>query len=472
MRSTSSPRAARVPRLGRVTATLALAILLSTTACKTTAGGSGASPTGVPSNATIAWRDAGGVDLVNGAVTLALPDGELAAGEKPTVMRDDAGKRLAFPKTDGEVRYVYVLGDALYLGAKVKGPVDFGKAPELDGAFGSLFENAGERRETLVAEVTKAKGEAGVTRLLVDGAHVDDKAWDAAYAKLPAARTDEIKTALATRLEKGKPAEGLRRAVALVPIRDAAKLGALEARTRELLEPIREPRATAAMLRVVTALDKAKGAAIGCVVLDKAPLANLDHRIAPEVLDAAGREALVEAALLAVAAGASSPGGPTPCLPKIEAALGDDPCVSALRCGEKGPVDPTQTSKQDEPLCTKAEVEKVVAAELERAPADVVSLAKGTRSALFAYATLAMLDKVPAAITNAHARRRFALTQPASPECDTSMTPGTPCHCDEAMLRDQTCRHPESKSVNVALCKWEIDDKAKKITNVVFSPPP
>jgi hypothetical protein len=39
-------------------------------------------------------------------------------------------------------------------------------------------------------------------------------------------------------------------------------------------------------------------------------------------------------------------------------------------------------------------------------------------------------------------------------------------------VRDQTCRNPESKVVSVGVCKFEIDDKQKKLGNVVATPPP
>ena len=52
------------------------------------------------------------------------------------------------------------------------------------------------------------------------------------------------------------------------------------------------------------------------------------------------------------------------------------------------------------------------------------------------------------------------------------MTPGTPCHCEEAVIRDQACRHPEGGQVSVGVCKFDIDDKGKKLGNVVSTPPP
>ena len=46
------------------------------------------------------------------------------------------------------------------------------------------------------------------------------------------------------------------------------------------------------------------------------------------------------------------------------------------------------------------------------------------------------------------------------------------CHCEEAIVRDQACRHPEGNTVSVGVCKFEIDDKQKKLFNVVATAPP
>ncbi|HSO31299.1 MAG TPA: hypothetical protein VLT33_02250, partial [Labilithrix sp.] len=131
-----------------------------------------------------------------------------------------------------------------------------------------------------------------------------------------------------------------------------------------------------------------------------------------------------------------------------------------------------ETSKQDEPLCTKEQIATAAAKELERAPADVLGLTSAARPQLFAFAVLAATDKVPAAFVAAHAHRRYPLTQPAEPPCESGGAPGTPCHCDEAVIRDQACRHPDSKTVSVGVCRFDIDEKAKKLVNVVVTAPP
>lgn len=431
-------------------------------------GTSSTSAAGVPSSAVVRWADGGGgAELVNDGVSVALPEGELANGAAPAIVRDEAGKRLSYPTASGKARVVYVVGGAPFVGPLANAPIDFRSAPELDGALGALFENATQegKRSKLVELVTKEKGEAGLVRMLADGAAASGKEWEEAFANLPPPRATEVKTALATRLEKGKPTAGLARAVAIVPLREPARAPALAARIRELAEAFREPRATAVMLRALAVLDKTEAAKVGCEIALRGPTDPANLKGPPEEIDRQGRDALLEAAILAVAnAGAACP--------KVEAALADDPCATWLRCGPEGPIGPSQTSTQTEPLCSKEQIEKAIAQELERPPAEVVAVAKGVRTELFAYAVLLHADKVPPKLVTAHARRRYDVAQPKTPECDYSVAIGAPCHCDEATLRDQTCRHPESAQVSVGLCKFDVDDKAKKITNVVMTPPP
>jgi hypothetical protein len=188
-------------------------------------------------------------------------------------------------------------------------------------------------------------------------------------------------------------------------------------------------------------------------------------------------ELLVEAALLSIARSVVA-GGSLGC-PEVAIAIAD-PCVPWVRCASGAPLTGHEPSNQDEPLCTKEELAPVVAKELARTPEDVLSGRSGTRSDLFAYATLvsatkmttkvadlshnvAVTDTLPHAFTLAHARRRYAIVQPREPACDSSLPLGTPCRCEEAVLRDHACR---GSSVHPGLCKADVDDAQKKITNV------
>jgi hypothetical protein len=204
----------------------------------------------------------------------------------------------------------------------------------------------------------------------------------------------------------------------------------------------------------VIANDEQKAAAIGCEVLAKKPATADDER-----------DSLVEAAALAIAAA----GATCPDAKGLESVLAEA-CKPWFRCSESGPVSWSDTSKQDEPLCTKAQLAKVVDAELGRSTKDV--LEGGSRPGLFAFAALAAKDRVPPSFAAAHARRRYALTQPAEPACDTDLSPGTPCHCDEATVRLYACKEPTSSSIHVGVCRFDVDDKQKKIANVVATPAP
>jgi hypothetical protein len=444
---------------------LFLALLLVPLGCRNSSSSSSSSSGGTASTAEIRWHDGGGPDFVAGDRVVPIPLGELAELARPSITQDEGGKRFAYVLQSGEVRLVYAVGGGLFVGPRVKAPLDFGTAPDLEHALGSLFENAGARREPLVADVKKDLGDAGVARMLVAAAYVDAREWDEIYAKLPNGERSQVQSLLGQLLGKGAPTAGLRRAVAIVPLREPGRASALAARVRELADPIREPRASAVMLRALAVVDKPQASAVACDVLAHAPLDLKAARGTPEEIDGPGREALAEAAALAIAASGLE-------CPLTPALLGDEVCVPSLRCGPNGPLDGRETTKQDEPLCTKEQLAPVIAKDLERPPADILGLNGAVRPQLFAFAALLAAGKVPATFVTAHARRRYALVQPAEPPCENGGPPGSACHCDEATIRDQTCRHVESKTVSVGVCKFEIDDKQKKLLNVVVTPPP
>ncbi len=447
---------------------IALLALLALAGCKsssTSTSTTSAPSPGVASTAEIRWKDAGPADFAVLDRVMALPTGELPDQAHPAVTQDEQGKRFALPLPSGETRYVYLVASSLYLGARTKSAADFGPATDLDHALGPLFENAGARRSKLVADVAKALGDAGVARLLIAGGAVDGRDWDDAYAKLPEASQAQVKTGLAATLEKGKPSVGLRHAVALLPLREPARAPALAARIRELADGLHEPRGSAVMLRALITLDKAQAGAVGCDVLERTPLEPNLARGNPEEVDAPGRELLAEAALLAIATAGSD-------CKHVAPLLGDEMCQPSFRCGPGGPLDGRETSKQDEPLCTKEQLATAAAKDLDRQPADVLGLTAAARPHLYAFAALLASNKVPETFLAAHARRRYELTQPAAPSCEGAGDPGTPCHCDEAVVRDQACRHPGSKVVSVGTCKFAVDEKQKKLLDVVVTTPP
>jgi hypothetical protein len=297
--------------------------------------------------------------------------------------------------------------------------------------------------------VKKELGDAGVAKMLAAAAHVDDPVWDDAFAKLPETARGDVKKQLAHALEPGSPPGGLTRAVRFASLDDKSRVGAWATKVRELLDPVREPAAAAVLVRAVAKLDPAEGASLGCDVL---------HKKVKE-------ESLAEAAALAVANGKGD------CAALVDA-LGDNWCISWFRCAKGKPLSGSEATNQDEPLCTAAELGSAITAELERKPDDVIAASSGTRTSLFAYAALVAKNKVPAAFVTAHERRRFALAQPKDPSCESGVTPGTACRCDEPVIRDGVCRHRESSTVSVGVCRFDVDDKTKKITNVVATLPP
>ncbi len=390
-----------------------------------------------------------------GEASVIVVDGKkavLPAGDAPKkLFRDESGKRFAYDRPDG-FRLVYVVGDGAFVGPTMSGSaVEFDKAPPVEKALGEMFEHAGSHRPSLVTEVKKTLGEAGTATMLAESAHVDDKIWDETFATLGASEQDTVKKSLETYLEVGKPTSGLRRAVAWVPLKKEEKKAVYVARAKELTKPLEEPRAVAVLVRAVAALDKKQGADLGCEVLQVKPA---------ESDDADARDVLNEAAALAIAHGEGT-------CKELEAILLNDACRPWVRCGPNGPNDGRETSTQLEPLCTRAEVEKTIAAELERTPSDVMGGSRGTRTALFAFAALVAKDALPLAFKEAHERRRFSIVQPKEPECDASEI-GKPCHCDEGLIRDQACRHADPR-VKAGICQFDVDAKEKKISGVVAS---
>jgi hypothetical protein len=416
-------------------------------------------PTGIASSARLADES--------------VPAGDFDPKSPPPLRQSKDGSVLAYTTTSGEVRWVYLLGGVMYAGPKTKGPLDFRAAPERDRALGAMFENTPEKnRAALATEVQKADGDQGLIRMLVDGAGADSKVWEATYEKLPELPQKQVQSGLGKWLDPGKPAAGLLRTVRYLTLAEPAHVARIEKRLPELLDPIRVPRASAVMLRAVASVDPKAASKLGCDVLAKNPADLAKATGSAADIDVQGREELVEAALVAIARDAAN-GSPLACQDAVLAALAD-PCVPQLRCADGKPLTGREpTSHWDEPLCTKAELAAITKTELERKASDILDVTTGARRELFALAALAAAEKVPLAIVAAHERRRYAIAEPASPSCESGeLAPGTSCHCDEGALRDQTCRNPTSANIHVGLCKWDVDDKSKKITNVVASPPP
>jgi hypothetical protein len=411
---------------------------------------------GKPSGADVRWADAG-PEISLGTLPVALPTDDFADGAKPSVVQDDPGVRYAYTTKSGEIRVLYKVGDDVFVGPKMAAPVEFKRAPDLDGALGALFENAKAPglRAKLVADVKKTLGDVGTARMLADGAGVDAPEWNEAYAGLGDPGKKQLATAMGPLLQKGKPAAGLKRAVIMLPMRDPPPTAQqLEDRVRELAPKGEEQAAVGVLLRTLSKTARPRGAAVGCEVLKTAKKGQEETDPSHEIL--------IESALVAIANDVLA-GGALACKEEVAAAL-FDPCAPYLRCTSGAPLTGHETTTQEEPLCTKQEVATVVGKEIERTPADAVAASHGTRRELFAYAALLGANALPETFTAAHERRRYPITQPKEPACDSGLPVNTACHCDEAVLRDKACRGP---SMHPGLCKADVDDKAKKITNVV-----
>lgn len=397
-----------------------------------------------------------------------LPRGEIPPDRAPTVTIDAERKVATYATAAGDARVAYVVGKGIYLGPRIAG----GKiAPPLDEALGALLiEASDDVASSLASDVAAERGDGGVVKMLVDGAAAEGGRWDAIFERLPEPRSAEVRRGLAAALAPGGPPGAARRAVLHVSLAEAARAPTFEARVHELArrsaseasragERLGDLRAAAVMVRALAAFDAGRGASLGCELLGaEAPAGDGD------VTDRPGREALQDAALIAVAAGGGA-------CEKVPIPSIDEACVSWLRCDGGEPVSPAKESRQDEPLCTKEELAVAVKRELARSAASVIAVEGGTRPSLFAFAALQASGRAPSSIAAAHTRRRYAVSQPASPPCD-AVTVGAACHCDEAGMRDETCRRPTSKTISVGLCRFDVDDAKKQITNVVAASPP
>ena len=410
---------------------------------------------GGPSSARIVISDGGSAEVELGPSKAELPRNDFKGARPPEVVQDEGARRLAYVTSSGQERVLYVVGNAVFVGPLVASPIDFQAVPGVDHALGPLFETAVSRRAELVREVRAERGDAGVVRLLLDAAYVDDPVWDQARKELPAASQASLRRALTVGLEPGRSETLLRRAVALVNLGAHTKL--VTKRASELASTMRDPRVAAVLLRATIANDRAKAAEIGCDVL---------ARRATSPAHNADASSLYEAATLAIAA------ADAPCDdPKLLESFVTEPCLPYFRCGETGPVSWSDASRQDEPSCTPPQLAAALAAELRREPRDVLA-GGATRPALWAYAQLVARDRVPASFVAAQARRRYALSQPSGPACDRGLAPGTPCRCDEATLRLYACREATTSHVHVGVCGFSVDDARKTIDEVAAVQPP
>ncbi len=384
-------------------------------------------------------------ELVFSGKKLLLPD-----VDKDTTKRDTAtdATRAAYRTRTGAYRVVYVVGDALLLGG-TQPTSDLTKAPDFDHALNAIFEADPERRVELVGTIRKIQGEDGVVKLLVATVGTPDLLWDATVNKLLPAQLPALRDGLAVALEPGQPMIALVRAAKLVDLSDPKFAKVVNDHVRDTKLAKEQPLVAASFLRAFVKSNAAEGAKVACEVIAR-PL--------PKVNEDA---ALVDAAFFAVGDGAACPGVDA----AAEAYLKETMCQPSLRCDANGPLGYSTTTKQDEPVCTAAQI-KAAKDEQGRGP-------------LFAYGLLLAHGKVPDAFGKGHERRRYAIDQKAEPHCDnidqragdiTTLPQGTACHCEDVQLRFHACRVVDEGPTQFGICRFVVNDKAKKILSVTAAP--
>jgi hypothetical protein len=255
----------------------------------------------------------------------------------------------------------------------------------------------------------------------------------------------------------GSPPDGLLVAVTKTDLTGTDVRGLLPARLKELAPDGKQPRAASVMLRAFASKSPQEGAALGCELLDRLPMLPAKD---PEL------ELFVDAALLAIANGKGA------CVEAVKKRFGKDRCIPSIRCTKDGGrIGLGAATDQKEPLCSADELSKEVAADLAR-PKEAVLQDKPTYATeRLAFAALRATNAVPEEIEKAHARRQYALKQADKPDCGMGVPMGTPCHCDEAGIRDQVCRN-DTTSVSFSFCHIDVNDAKKELGPVLMSSPP
>jgi hypothetical protein len=391
--------------------------------------------------------------LMVGAKAFEFPTADLPLPVPADVQQDDG--RITYKTSGGKQRVLYIVGERLLVG-ELYDTVDWSKVPPFAAARRAIYERGA--REAVLAATKEAQGETALASLLFDVADLPDTGeWQTAASGLgPEGRAALVKQLAPIVTNKGAPASKLGRAVLWVDL--SAQAGSLHARLEELLavSPMPDTRALAIMLRALLKEQAKEAAALGCSALTKFPKDSLAH------------DPLAATAALAI----YHAQGTCPALAQF---IEGDPCASALRCGPNGPVSPRDASAQDEPLCSKEQVDAAKLKELGRAPTDLMKEGY-TPGAAFAWAALG--DAVPEGAKRAQARRLYKITQGKSPRCDAPETKeGASCNCNEAILRATACRAaaPSGGAVTKAsdgTCALVIDDAKKSIDKVTATRTP
>jgi hypothetical protein len=390
--------------------------------------------------------------LIVGEKTFDLPPEDLPLPQASDLAQNRW--RVAYRTKSGHFHVLYIVPGHAFPGPRVDA-LAWEKVPTFELARKKLYEEPALRTE-LFAAIRESRGDIGLAGFLFELADgQDDGEWVKAADTLNAPGKAELVRLLMpslTALHTGTTR--LRRAAQVCDLRSQPE--ALHARLLELtqLTPVPEPFAIAIMLRALIGALPKEAAALGC---------KLAQQLRRET---AATDPLSAAAALAVL------GSGVAC-PALNVILEADPCAPALRCTDQGPVNPHATSNQDEPLCTLAQIEVAKLAELARSARSLSDDAYSPAAA-FAFAASQPSDATPLmrALSQAHARRRYRLSQPKSPACDgdpESVKDGASCNCSEASIRLAACRAASPASnvrVRTGTCAFALDDARKTLSQV------
>jgi hypothetical protein len=396
------------------------------------------------------------------AATISIADvGTFAVHEgdsplpSPCTAESLGGDRYFYATTTG-YRIVYARHAEIFFGPVVKSVTDARQAPALDVGRNAVF--AGDTRErTRIERMVEREPVAQQAEFAMDSVAVlDDERWDGRFTRLDATAQRSVRFRLrAFAQDRSATAKGLTRALRVAEFaKTEQEQDALVARMRGLGSmPEHDGELAAAILLRMTR-EPADRTAIrlnyACEVVTE---------FAKVPAQAAGHVLVGSALALLVQARSACPAAAT--------LLAANFCDPTVRCGAAGAITPGTTSNQDEPLCTLVELDQLAERELVRTAENLVAAPYAPVAGL-AFALALQSNAAPEDYTAAHARRRFAIRQPATPSCNAATVERTPCHCEPAALRDAACR---SRAIRqwVGSCAFELNITQQTISNVTFT---
>jgi hypothetical protein len=366
-----------------------------------------------------------------------------------------SGDRYCYPTAVG-YRVVYARHAELFFGPVVSSIEEARRAPALDVARTAIFTFDSRERPSIERMVARESADAQAQFAVDSVAVLDDTRWDSRFARLdqPAQRTVRERLR-AFALDRTASAKGLTRALRVAEFANTEQMqDALIARMRGLGTMPEHDGASAAAILLRVTREPADRASVrqnyACEVVTE--FAKVPDQAAGHVLVGSALAVLVQARTGCSAAATL---------------LAANFCDSTVRCSATGAVAPATTSAQDEPLCTLAELTHLAERELARTAEDLAATPYAPVAGL-AFALALQSNAAPEDLTAAHARRRFAIQQPATPSCNAATVERTPCHCEPAALRDAACRNRATRQ-RVGSCAFELNATDHTISNVTFT---